>query len=206
MFGFITTYRDRERHKAEFIKYYGKAYPETPIIIVEQADTKPFNRGALMNVGVHYAKELTYFDLCDIDMIEEKHFNYPLPQLPVLLASQASQFNYQMPYPEYFSGHVLMTRKHYELINGYPNTFWGWGGEDDELRRRVMDKIGEYAIVEKRYKSLSHTRKIDEKLRRQNVERLKADIDYTDGLSSIKFVLLTVSKFKNITHLKVAFL
>ena len=24
----------------------------------------------------------------------------------------------------------------FETINGYPNSFWGWGGEDDELRHR----------------------------------------------------------------------
>ena len=25
----------------------------------------------------------------------------------------------------------------FETINGFPNDFWGWGGEDDELGRRV---------------------------------------------------------------------
>ena len=25
----------------------------------------------------------------------------------------------------------------FEGMNGYPNTFWGWGGEDDELRLRA---------------------------------------------------------------------
>ena len=27
--------------------------------------------------------------------------------------------------------------KDYERINGYPNTFWGWGGEDDEMQLRL---------------------------------------------------------------------
>jgi hypothetical protein len=25
-------------------------------------------------------------------------------------------------------------------VNGYPNTFWGWGGEDDELMLRLKEK------------------------------------------------------------------
>ncbi len=24
-------------------------------------------------------------------------------------------------------------------MNGYPNNFWGWGGEDDELRKRLKE-------------------------------------------------------------------
>jgi hypothetical protein len=23
-----------------------------------------------------------------------------------------------------------------QRINGFPNTFWGWGGEDDEMQKR----------------------------------------------------------------------
>ena len=34
--------------------------------------------------------------------------------------------------PNYFGGIVSFNREMFKQINGYPNNFWGWGGEDDE--------------------------------------------------------------------------
>ena len=41
------------------------------LIIVEQSDENPFNRGSLLNIGVRKAKELecTYVALHDVDML-----------------------------------------------------------------------------------------------------------------------------------------
>lgn len=33
----------------------------------------------------------------------------------------------------------MMRQGDFVKINGYPNDFWGWGGEDDELRDRIND-------------------------------------------------------------------
>jgi N-terminal domain of galactosyltransferase len=33
----------------------------------------------------------------------------------------------------------MLQLQDYELVNGYPNNFWGWGGEDDELMKRIED-------------------------------------------------------------------
>ena len=30
-----------------------------------------------------------------------------------------------------------MTREQYEAINGFSNSFFGWGGEDDDLYNRL---------------------------------------------------------------------
>ena len=42
-------------------------------------------------------------------------------------------------YDKYMGGIVLMWKRDYERINGIPNDFWGWGGEDDELSARIED-------------------------------------------------------------------
>jgi hypothetical protein len=40
---------------------------------------------------------------------------------------------------ERFLGGILsLTWKDFEKVNGYPNQFWGWGGEDDVLRNRLI--------------------------------------------------------------------
>mmetsp|Transcript_47473 Transcript_47473/g.100875 ORF Transcript_47473/g.100875 Transcript_47473/m.100875 type:complete len:164 (+) Transcript_47473:98-589(+) len=39
--------------------------------------------------------------------------------------------------PKYFGGIVSFSEEDMKRINGYPNTFWGWGGEDDEMQNRL---------------------------------------------------------------------
>lgn len=39
----------------------------------------------------------------------------------------------------YFGGVVAFNRQDFEAINGFPNTFWGWGGEDDEMYSRIVE-------------------------------------------------------------------
>ena len=38
---------------------------------------------------------------------------------------------------KYFGGIVSFSEDDMKRINGYPNTFWGWGGEDDEMQKRL---------------------------------------------------------------------
>lgn len=39
----------------------------------------------------------------------------------------------------YFGGVVAFNKADFEAINGFPNTFWGWGGEDDEMYSRIVE-------------------------------------------------------------------
>jgi predicted glycosyltransferase involved in capsule biosynthesis len=38
---------------------------------------------------------------------------------------------------KYLGGIVSFSIKQFEDINGFPNNFWGWGGEDDEMKKRI---------------------------------------------------------------------
>jgi len=40
---------------------------------------------------------------------------------PVLLATSVQQFNYKMPYDDYFGGVTAISLEHYLAVNGYPN-------------------------------------------------------------------------------------
>ena len=42
------------------------------------------------------------------------------------------------PGKRYLGGAVGVTKTVFEKLNGYPNNYWGWGGEDDELQRRCV--------------------------------------------------------------------
>lgn len=42
----------------------------------------------------------------------------------------------RLPYYEFFGGVSGLTVKQFKQVNGFPNAFWGWGGEDDDLWNR----------------------------------------------------------------------
>lgn len=43
---------------------------------------------------------------------------------------------FSLPYNEFFGGVSGLTVEQFKKINGFPNAFWGWGGEDDDLWNR----------------------------------------------------------------------
>ncbi|XP_078228091.1 beta-1,4-galactosyltransferase 5 isoform X2 [Callithrix jacchus] len=45
----------------------------------------------------------------------------------------------RLPYPEFFDGVSGLTVEQFQKIKGFPNAFWGWGGEDDDLWNRVRN-------------------------------------------------------------------
>ncbi len=42
----------------------------------------------------------------------------------------------RLPYYQYFGGVSSMSKDQYLKINGFPNNYWGWGGEDDDIYNR----------------------------------------------------------------------
>ena len=38
----------------------------------------------------------------------------------------------------YLGGIISFNKEMFEEINGFPNIFWGWGGEDDAMRDRCV--------------------------------------------------------------------
>lgn len=42
----------------------------------------------------------------------------------------------RLPYKEFFGGVSGLTVSQFKEVNGFPNAFWGWGGEDDDLWNR----------------------------------------------------------------------
>ena len=44
----------------------------------------------------------------------------------------------RLPYSEFFGGVSGLTVEQFRKINGFPNAFWGWGGEDDDLWNRLV--------------------------------------------------------------------
>lgn len=45
-------------------------------------------------------------------------------------------FSFSLPYKSFFGGVSALTPEHYMKMNGFPNTYWGSGGENDDIATR----------------------------------------------------------------------
>jgi hypothetical protein len=146
--GIIVPYRSRESHLKRFIedttKFLKSKNIDCEIIIVEQSDDKPFNRGKLLNIGYLKAKSLgcEYIVFHDVDMIPIE-VDYSYSEVPLHLATNF-ELEYEkaknLQFDDYFGGVTMMSNKVFEAINGYSNLYWGWGFEDDDLLFRCSEK------------------------------------------------------------------
>ncbi len=111
------------------------------LYIIEQSDDRrKFNRGKLLNIGFEYAAKdgCDLFIFHDVDLIPSCELIPWYTTIPVQPAHVARVWNRYSLNPSYFGGVVAFSEEQFRKINGFPNTFWGWGGEDDEMMLRVQ--------------------------------------------------------------------
>ncbi|CAF1567441.1 unnamed protein product [Adineta steineri] len=96
-----------------------------------------------------------------------------------------------------------MRREHYLLVNGYSTNYWGWGGEDDDMFKRIINK---QLILDRppaslaRYKMLKH---VHQKLNpsRMKVLRTAHNRIDSDGVNNVIYTLLNISSYHLYTHM-----
>jgi hypothetical protein len=136
---FIVPYRNRIQHKFFFSKQMSFILEEEhdyEILFVHQMDSRPFNRGAMKNIGFiaikekypdHY-KDITFI-FNDVDTLPfHKLFDYQT--LPGIV-------KHYYGFKTALGGIVVMKGADFEKVNGYPN-YWGWGLEDACLQNRCL--------------------------------------------------------------------
>ena len=103
-----------------------------------QADDWRFNRAALINVGFkESSKSCDYIAMHDVDLLpKDPKLLYSFPEEgPLHIASPELHPKYD--YPTFIGGILLISRKHYNQVDGMSNKYWGWGLEDDEFFVRM---------------------------------------------------------------------
>ena len=200
----IIPYRNREQQLKIFLRHMHpmlkRQLLDYRIMVIEQAGSTPFNRAMLFNIG--YIEALQFHDFkCfifhDVDLIPENDKNYyGCPSAPRHLSVAVDKFNYRLPYQAIFGGAGAFKREDFETINGFSNHFWGWGGEDDDLYRRITAKgfkltrpgmsVGRYKMVRVFHKSAKADPLRFEKLK-SSKQRMSSD-----GLNSLKYKVLHV--------------
>ena len=135
-----TTQPQRKKQLVAFIYCLMSRIPAASIYIIEQGNDKPFNRGALLNIGVKLS-DLSDDDIVcfhDVDLIPCNdiipEYLIPLSKKTVRHIGRAWK---RYDSDSYLGGILMVHQCDFVAINGFPNDFWGWGGEDDELRDRI---------------------------------------------------------------------
>jgi len=142
--GIVAPYRDRPIQLVDFlnsVQNYIKGI-EYELIVVEQGDSKDFNRGKLLNIGFLKAEELgcDYVIFHDIDMIPiDVDYSYSGTPLQIATDFKLPEGIKRTTLDEYFGGVTLFPVHLFRQINGYSNKYYGWGFEDDDLLFRCRE-------------------------------------------------------------------
>ena len=139
----MRTMLEKLRAEGEIRKYH--------IFVVQQKSSQDldgikFNRGKLLNIGFEIAQEdFDSFVFHDVDLLPNDDlapYYAAVPTVPIHIAACWHQRGYTSN-PDFFGGIVSFSRMHFLQVNGYPNNFWGWGGEDEV----IMDRCTRQCLV-----------------------------------------------------------
>ena len=135
----IIPYRDREK---QLIKYLTHTIPlvkecldDFRIIVIEQCNTKPFNRGLLINVAVNHLKIQPDDEIIfqDVNVLPQRSVIFECYKDKVDNATVLGIYSHA----ESLGGVIKMRKSTFESINGFPTNYWGWGFESNTLRERL---------------------------------------------------------------------
>ena len=135
-----TTQPERRGQLETLLACFQRDLPEARVLVVEQGCARPFNRGALLNIGVLLTECKDSDSVClhDVDLLPHADL---LPEYTRELCATAARHlatkytRYEGP--DFLGGVLMMQCGVYKKVNGHANDFWGWGGEDNDMRERL---------------------------------------------------------------------
>ncbi|XP_031417927.1 beta-1,4-galactosyltransferase 1-like [Clupea harengus] len=211
----IIPYRHRKTHLKYWLYYLHpilqRQQLDYGVYVVNQYGETTFNRAKLMNVGFTEAlKQYDYdcFVFSDVDIVPADDRNlYKCYNQPRHLSVALDKFGFRLPYERIFGGASAMNKEQFTKINGYPNNYWGWGGEDDDVSNRLSIRglsISRPDSIIGRCRMITHTEDTNNAPNPKRFDQIKhtrETID-RDGLSSLQYRLVSVEKcplYTNVT-------
>lgn len=142
----IVPFRDnKEQNRKQQLDIFLEYYKNYDILIVEQSDdNRKFNRGALLNIGVNYIRkekpnQYKSYIFHDVDILLEYDIidRYYMGVNDGILHIGNLTPKYSKIYNDFLGAILKVDNESFFRFNGYPNTFWGWGSEDDACALRI---------------------------------------------------------------------
>uniref|UniRef100_A0A183SRN1 Beta-1,4-galactosyltransferase n=1 Tax=Schistocephalus solidus TaxID=70667 RepID=A0A183SRN1_SCHSO len=151
----ILPYRNRYLELFNFLfrmhVFLRKQTVQYVVLVAEQSGNEPFNRAKLFNAAVREIRgsslgdplrAIDCFILHDVDkvpILNSTIYNCG-PAVRQMATAFESEVDYQPLYDEFLGAVTAFRWEHLEAINGASNVFYGWGGEDDDIYKRLQLK------------------------------------------------------------------
>lgn len=187
---------------------------EFKIIIIEQNGDELFNRGKLLNIAFLESEKLfskynvTYMHInCDYTF----NINHTFPKNLLYLDDNFyNLFNVECMKNNSLGGCCLFNSKLFNSINGFPNNFYGWGGEDRHIYYRCLTK--NIKIIETKYtnKNKDKSKNFINDENNDNITDTSKNIKHlmaskindiqTNGLTNCKYKIVVNGEFDDNTN------
>lgn len=200
----VIPYRDRSEHLDLFLQhmhpFLQRQMLQYGVFVVEQSDRHAFNRAKLFNIG--FTEALARDSYCcfvfhDVDLLPIDARNlYRCERFPRHLSSAVDVFRFVLPYPDLFGGAVAVRADQFRELNGFSNEFFGWGGEDDDLQRRIRARdmsIVRWPSSVSRYTMLAHAKAEPSAQRQELLGNAESRHDM-DGLNNLRYQVLALEE------------
>ncbi|XP_049897814.1 beta-1,4-galactosyltransferase 1 [Epinephelus moara] len=212
----IIPFRKRDEHLKYWLYYLHpilqRQQLDYGVYVINQDGDETFNRAKLLNVGYMEAlKEYDYecFVFSDVDLIPMDDRNtYKCFSQPRHLSVSMDKFGFRLPYNQYFGGVSSMSKDQYLKINGFPNNYWGWGGEDDDIYNRLASKgmsISRPSGEMGKCRMIRHERDQKNEPNPQRFNRIAhtRETMHRDGINSLSYKVVKIEKFDLFTKITV---
>lgn len=212
----LIPFRHREHHLKYWLHYLHPILRRQKvsygIYIINQFGEDTFNRAKLLNVGFLEAlrDDGSYdcFIFSDVDLVPMDDRNiYRCYDQPRHFAVAMDKFGFRLPYAGYFGGVSGLSKTQFLKINGFPNEYWGWGGEDDDIFNRISlngmkvsrpdGRIGRYRMI--KHERDRHNEPNPQRFTK--IQNTKVTMK-RDGIGSLQYRLVEISRrpmYTNVT-------
>ncbi len=197
----IVPFRNRIEHLKMFMEHFNKFDLKPDIYIIDQNNADKFNRGLLLNLGYIIAKRKHYdrYIFHDVDSYpNEEMFELYYKFIDKNVHYAAPDIGYKYIFYNFLGGVIGVNGKDFEQINGFPNTFFGWGGEDDAFYNRIaMNNIKVYRPKKGKFILPEHDKPTSNEINEKKQNNILNDLkNYrNDGLQQLLNLFINIKKF-----------